>query len=125
MNTSSRSALVVGGASGIGAAVVERYRADGVPVTVWDIAGTYDVECDVSDAESVDAATRAMLDSVGFPDELTVTAGIGHSGMLADVGVDEWDRVMAVNARGPWLVMRSLAKAGTNEAASSSSRAMQ
>jgi len=111
MNPPTRSALVVGGASGIGAAVVERCRADGVPVTVWDIAGTYDVECDVNSAESVDAATRAMIDRVGVPDELTVTAGIGHSGMLADVAVDEWDRVMTVNARGPWLVMRSLANA--------------
>ena len=107
MNQSARSTLVVGGASGIGAAVTERYRTEGVPVTVWDIAGTYDVQCDVSNVESVDAATRAMLDSVGVPDELTVTAGIGHSGMLADVPVDEWDRVMAVNARGPWLVIHT------------------
>ena len=96
MTTSSRSGLVVGGASGIGAAVADRYRVEALPVTVWDINGDYDVECDVSDPESVDAATRVMLDSVGVPDELTVTAGIGHSGLLFDAPAEAWDRVMAV-----------------------------
>ena len=39
------------------------------------------------------------------------TAGVGHSALLVDESVDDWDRVMAINTRGPWLVMRAMAQA--------------
>jgi NAD(P)-dependent dehydrogenase (short-subunit alcohol dehydrogenase family) len=77
---------------------------------VWDIAGTYDLKCDVTDAASVDAAVVETLARVGVPAEVTVTAGVGHSGMLLDLPVEEWDRIIAVNARGPLLAMRALAR---------------
>jgi NAD(P)-dependent dehydrogenase (short-subunit alcohol dehydrogenase family) len=109
--TGSRMAVVVGGGSGIGAAVVERQRADGDRVVVWDIAGEFDVRCDVADPDSIDGALAETIASDGLPDQVTITAGVGHSGMLADVGSDEWDRIMAVNARGPWLVLRAFANA--------------
>jgi NAD(P)-dependent dehydrogenase (short-subunit alcohol dehydrogenase family) len=102
--------VVVGGASGIGAAVAELERKRGADVLVWDVAGDFDVECDVTDAAAVDAATAATLERLGVPGEVTVTAGIGHSGMLLDVTAEDWDRVMAINARGPLLAMRALAK---------------
>jgi NAD(P)-dependent dehydrogenase (short-subunit alcohol dehydrogenase family) len=102
---------VVGGASGIGAAVVEAERAAGADVLVLDIAGEFDVKCDVTDPESVDAAVAETRDRLGVPTRVTVTAGIGHSGMLLDLPVEEWDRVIAVNTRGPLLVMRAFAKA--------------
>ena len=38
---------------------------------------------------------------------MTVTAGIGHAGLLAEADPDAFDRVMRVNARGPWLCMRA------------------
>ena len=102
--------VVVGGASGIGAAVATAERARGGDVVVWDIAGTYDIECDVTDPASIDDATSATLERIGVPAEVTITVGVGHSGMLLDVPADEWDRVLAINTRGPWLVMRALAK---------------
>jgi NAD(P)-dependent dehydrogenase (short-subunit alcohol dehydrogenase family) len=105
----TEATVVVGGASGIGAAVVDRQRRDGASVVVWDIAGEYDVRCDVADPDSVDDALAATMASVGLPDQVTITAGIGHSGLLTNVAPDVWDRVMAVNARGPWLVMRAFA----------------
>jgi NAD(P)-dependent dehydrogenase (short-subunit alcohol dehydrogenase family) len=103
--------VVVGGASGIGAAVVAAERTRGADVVVWDIAGAYDVKCDVTDAAAVDAALEDTLGRIGVPSEVTVTAGVGHSGMLLDLPVDEWDRVIAVNTRGPLLVMRAFARA--------------
>lgn len=113
-------AVVVGGSSGIGAAVVEAYRAQGAPVLVWDIAGTPDVHCDVTDPNSVDQALEETVNRVGVPDRVTVTAGVGHSGMLIEESVEAWDRVMATNTRGPWLVMRAMAAAmiGTSRTAS-------
>ena len=70
-----------------------------------------DLSCDVTDPAQIDAALVATLARGGdVPTEITVTAGIGHSGMLTDIDRDEWDRVMAVNVAGPWLVMRAWAR---------------
>jgi NAD(P)-dependent dehydrogenase (short-subunit alcohol dehydrogenase family) len=102
-------AVVVGGGSGIGAAVADRYRSARVEVVVWDRAPGSDIRCDISDPEQVDAAARATLERIGVPAELTVTAGVGHSGPLMDADPSAWDRVMGVNAKGVWLAMRSLA----------------
>jgi NAD(P)-dependent dehydrogenase (short-subunit alcohol dehydrogenase family) len=110
MTSPSRAHVVVGGASGIGAAVVEAERARGVDVLALDVAGTHDVECDVTDEKSIESAVEDTLARIGVPSEVTVTAGIGHSGMLLDVPVEEWDRVIAVNTRGPLLVMRAFAR---------------
>ena len=43
----------------------------------------------------------------GVPSCVTVTAGVGHAGLLAEAEPEEFDRVMRVNARGPWLCMRA------------------
>jgi NAD(P)-dependent dehydrogenase (short-subunit alcohol dehydrogenase family) len=105
------AAVVVGGASGIGAAVVDRYRDAGRPVVVWDVHESADVVCDVTDEQQIDAALAATLDRVEhLPTEITVTAGVGHSGLLNDITRAEWDRVLAVNVTGPWLVMRAWAR---------------
>ncbi len=103
--------VVVGGASGIGAAVVAAERAASAVVLAWDVAGSYDVECDITDPASIDDAMAQTLERIGVPAEVTITAGVGHAGMLLDESVDDWDHVMAVNARGPWLVMRAMARA--------------
>ena len=105
--TTDRSAthVVVGGASGIGAAVVDAERAAGTDALVLDIAGDHDVKCDVTDPASIDEAVAETIARVGTPSQVTVTAGVGHSGMLLDLPVEEWDRVIAVNTRGPLLVM--------------------
>jgi NAD(P)-dependent dehydrogenase (short-subunit alcohol dehydrogenase family) len=109
VNDQDRSAVVVGGGSGIGAAVAARYRDQGVPVEVWDVAGERDVTCDVAVPESIDTALARTLEQHGPPRSLTITAGIGHAGMLIDAPPDEFDRVMHVNARGVWLTMRAFA----------------
>lgn len=102
-------AVVVGGASGIGAAAADRHRALGHEVVVWDLDGG-DVRCDVTDPDQIDAAVVATLDRVGAPDLVTITAGIGHGGMLLDTPVEEFDRVLNTNTRGVWLAMRALAR---------------
>jgi NAD(P)-dependent dehydrogenase (short-subunit alcohol dehydrogenase family) len=105
----SGPSVVVGGGSGIGAALARRRRAAGNEVVVWDVAGEHDVTCDLAEPAQIDAATAATLALVGVPASVDITAGIGHSAALATAPSTDWDRVMAVNARGPWLVMRALA----------------
>jgi NAD(P)-dependent dehydrogenase (short-subunit alcohol dehydrogenase family) len=100
-------ALVIGGGSGIGAALVDAYRAQGTTTVTWDIAGPHDVTCDVAEPDAIDAAVAVTRERWGVPTYITISAGVGHSGMLADVSPDEFDRVMRVNARGPWLCMRA------------------
>lgn len=102
--------VVVGGASGIGAAVAERQRMAGAEVLVWDVAERADIVSDLADAQQVEAAVAATLNRFGPPANVTVTAGVGHSGMLLEVPADEWDRVFGVNVRGVWLAMRGLAR---------------
>lgn len=103
-------AVVVGGASGIGRHVVAQQRAAGATVVVWDIRGDHDLTCDVSDPAQVDAAMAATVERWGVPGWCTVSAGVGHAAMLLDVEPDDWDRIQAVNARGPLLAMRACAR---------------
>jgi NAD(P)-dependent dehydrogenase (short-subunit alcohol dehydrogenase family) len=54
------------------------------------------------------------------PRWVTITAGVGHGGMLLDVAPQEFDRVMAVNTLGPWLCLRGWARVLRAEQATAS-----
>ncbi len=108
--TVTGTAVVVGGGSGIGAAVVARHRAAGTTVVVWDISGAADIVCDIADPVAVEAAAERTIALHGVPETITITAGVGHGGMLLDAPPDDWDRVMGINAKGVWLAMRALAR---------------
>jgi len=109
--SAARSVLVVGGGSGIGAAVAASYRDVGVRAIVWDVAGAYDLNCDVRDETAIEAALTETVERIGVPNEVTITAGVGHGGLLLDETVEGWDRVLAINTRGPLLVMCAVARA--------------
>jgi NAD(P)-dependent dehydrogenase (short-subunit alcohol dehydrogenase family) len=100
-------ALVIGGGSGIGAAVAETYRERGTTTVTWDVAGSRDVTCDITKPDDIDEAVGTTRAHWGVPTEITVTAGVGHAGLLADAAPEDFDRIMQVNARGPWLCMRA------------------
>jgi NAD(P)-dependent dehydrogenase (short-subunit alcohol dehydrogenase family) len=104
------SAVVVGGASGIGSAVVDRLRGAGGRVLVWDLVGG-DITCDISDPESVAAAMEHTVASVGAPDRFVTCAGIGASGLLLEQTPEHWRRVLDVNLTGTWLAIRAGARA--------------
>jgi NAD(P)-dependent dehydrogenase (short-subunit alcohol dehydrogenase family) len=104
------ASVVVGGASGIGAAVAAAQRAAGHDVLVWDVGAGADVRCDIADPAAVEVATAATLERIGPPDVVSITAGIGHGGMLLDTPAEDWDRVIGTNAKGVWLAMRALAR---------------
>ncbi len=99
-------AVVTGGASGIGAAVVERLLAEGARIGVLDLdpGGAHRealaVRADVTDDASVRAAVDRVLGEWGRLDVLVNNAGIGAQGTVADNPDDEWLRVLDVNLLG-------------------------
>jgi NAD(P)-dependent dehydrogenase (short-subunit alcohol dehydrogenase family) len=106
-----RTVVVTGGASGIGAAVVRQLTDDGARPVVWDVSPEAEVVCDVTDPAAVDAALAQTVDLAGVPTAMAACAGVGHSGLLLDLPVEEWERVMNVNVKGVWLSMRAVAGA--------------
>ena len=103
-----QTAIVTGGAQGIGAAIVERLRASGARVQIWDLDAAPGV--DVSDARSVRIATDTALQELGRIDVLVNNAGIaGKNAPTVDYPVEEWERVLRVNLTSQFLCCRAVA----------------
>lgn len=106
-------AVVTGGASGIGAAVVKVLQNGGARVAALDLdpAGVPDgvlaVRTDVSDDSSVRAAVDKVVHELGRLDILVNNAGIGAQGTVADNDDAEWMRVLDVNLLGAVRVSRA------------------
>ena len=98
-----RTALVTGGASGLGAASAARLRGDGLIVTTLDLSGPADITADVTD----EAALREVAGRIGPVDILVNSAGIvGANKPLLDTTTQEWQRVLDVNVLGIVNAMR-------------------
>src|SRR5512145_2483504 len=74
LDFAGRTAVVTGGAQGIGAAIVERLRSSGARVLIWDLDGSPKV--DVGDAASIERALEHALHELGKIDVLVNNAGI-------------------------------------------------
>ncbi|WAP60259.1 SDR family NAD(P)-dependent oxidoreductase [Streptomyces sp. S465] len=99
------SALVTGGAGGIGAATAAKLRAEGVRVVTADLAPGADERLDVTDPEAV-AALVERLGPVGI---LVHCAGIvGPSRPLAELDLDAWQTTFRVNVDGTFLLCRAV-----------------
>lgn len=106
-------AIVTGGASGIGAAIVRRLHEGGATVAVFDLnvsnlsPETFGVQTNVSEDESVRAAVAAVVEKFGRIDIVVNNAGIGAQGDVAANDDDEWHRVWDINVVGMARVSRA------------------
>jgi NAD(P)-dependent dehydrogenase (short-subunit alcohol dehydrogenase family) len=100
-------AIVTGGASGIGAAVVALLRERGDEVVVLDREPSDGIQVDVTDAAAVDAAVKAAAERLGGLDIVINNAGVGAAGTVADNSDEEWHRVFDINVVGMVRVSRA------------------
>lgn len=123
MRLKDRVAIVTGGASGIGRAIAMLFAREGARVVIGDVTetpleggpptreliaaegGTVRFHrCDVASAADVDALVAAAVAEFGRLDVMVNNAAIrGEGKPLLETSVEDWDRVMAVNARGVFL----------------------
>lgn len=106
-----RIVVITGAASGIGYATAELFRDAGDLVFGLDIVGTVPdgvtyVECNVASKESVDAAF-AVCGRHGRIDVLANVAGVVQFGRFDQITEAEWDRVHAIDLKGPFLTMQA------------------
>jgi NAD(P)-dependent dehydrogenase (short-subunit alcohol dehydrogenase family) len=122
-----RTAVVTGAGRGIGLAIAHALGAEGI--TVLLTARSQDevrmeasklrarhimahaAVCDVTDEASVKALAREAEAKLGQVDILVNNAGVSSSAPLRKLSLDEWNRVMAVNATGVFLCTREFAPA--------------
>lgn len=100
----TRTAVVTGGASGLGRASAARLADDGVTVITWDLADSADMVVDISDP----AAVRQAAEHVGAIDILINSAGIvGPGKPLWEITDSEWSSTYGVNVNGTFNACRA------------------
>jgi NAD(P)-dependent dehydrogenase (short-subunit alcohol dehydrogenase family) len=116
-----RTAVVTGGASGLGKASAARIVAEGGQVVLWDlnadalkaaaeeVGATHVVALDVSDAEAVAAAAEDSNRALGRIDILIASAGItGATVPVQEFPIDSWKRVVDINLNGVFYCARAV-----------------
>lgn len=119
------TALVTGGASGIGRATARRLHADGMKVWIADLneegarSAAFDIgsgertrtlTCDVTDRRSVESVINAIFDEDGRIDVVCANAGVSSMQPFLELSEEEWDRNLTVNATGAFLTIQAAAK---------------
>jgi len=122
----SSTVLIVGAAQGIGKATAEAFAAQGAALALADVSdavtatlddvlaghpGTEGIalRTDITDAAQCSAAADAAAERFGAIDVLAVVSGVmQQAAPVTELDPAEWDRVMAVNAKGPFLMARAV-----------------
>ena len=125
MRLKGQTAIITGGARGIGLETALLFSREGAKVAVWDYAPAaweqarqlfatgaevLYLQVDVSNAGQVEAALASTLERFGAVDILVNNAGITRDAMLKDLTEEQWDAVLAVNLKGVFLCGRAVSK---------------
>ncbi|MDF1619228.1 glucose 1-dehydrogenase [Pseudothioclava nitratireducens] len=120
MRLENKTAIVTGAASGFGAGIARRFAAEGAQVMIADInadaaqalaaeLGALGCAVNVAEDASVAAMAQAALDAWGRIDILVNNAGVTHlPGPMEEIPEEDFDRVLAVNAKSVYLTARHI-----------------
>ena len=106
----AKTALVTGGASGIGKAIADRLAADGYQVATLDLNATGDAHsyaADVTDRAQVDAVFKAVRDQLGPVTILVNSAGLSDFTPFTELTFERWQKVIDVNLNGVFHVVQA------------------
>jgi 3-oxoacyl-[acyl-carrier protein] reductase len=121
---SGQTAVITGGAQGLGFAIAERFVAEGARVVVGDLdsdatevatkrLGGHDVaaavRCDVTRSADVDTLVSTAVERFGGLDIMVNNAGITRDATMRKMTEEQFDQVIAVHLKGTWNGMRSAA----------------
>jgi 3-oxoacyl-[acyl-carrier protein] reductase len=113
-------AVITGGAQGIGYAVAQRMIENGATVIIWDFdakraetsakkLGATAIHCDISDWDSVQAATKATESQFDRIDIMVNSAGLaGVNATVEEYPIEEWNRIMSINLNGTFHTNRAV-----------------
>ncbi|KAA0011145.1 L-iditol 2-dehydrogenase [Billgrantia pellis] len=127
MKLVDRTALITGGARGIGLAIAERYLEEGARVAVADVdtqgveeamtrlrskglERVMGVRLDVCDRESIAAAIQAVTEHLGGIDILVNNAAVFDMAPVLEVSEESFDRQFAVNTKGMFFTLQAMAR---------------
>jgi D-sorbitol dehydrogenase (acceptor) len=123
MKLKNKVAVVTGGAGGIGAAIVERYLAEGARVAIADVslaaaqalAARYGeaalaMALDVTKTASIAASIEAVVAQWGRIDILVNNAAVFDLAPVVDVSEASWDKLFAVNVKGLFFTLQAVAR---------------
>ena len=107
MRFSGKRAVVTGGLSGIGEAVVRRIESEGGKVVIWDVNGG--IKTDISDFSSVEKSVAETLKQIGGIDILVNSAGItGPTVPVTEFPLDGWMQTIAINLNGTFFTNKAV-----------------
>ncbi|NHB75949.1 L-iditol 2-dehydrogenase [Rhodobacter calidifons] len=121
MRLAGKTALITGGARGIGLAFVEAYLREGAKVAIADLTGaqeaaarlgdrTIGLTMDVTDQASIDAGVKAAADWGGGIDILLNNAAVFDLAPIVDITRESYDRIFAVNVAGTLFPLQAVAR---------------
>ena len=107
----SKTAVVTGGGSGIGAAIVNRLRSDGYQVAVLDLNASdseFSYIADVTDRAQIDAALGEIRAALGPVTILVNAAGKDSFRRFTDISFDEWRKIVDINLNGVFHTIQAV-----------------
>ena len=107
MRFAGKRAVVTGGLSGIGEAVVKRIEVEGGKVAIWDVNGG--IKTNIADYNSVMAAAEQTIRQIGGIDILVNSAGItGPTVPVTEFSIEGWEQTIAINLNGTFFTNKAV-----------------